>query len=98
MAWGSARGGMVTSQIDTCIIHNINPMAEKSSENWFKMTDETSRSGRSPLIYGILNFAKRCQKDADSALSAVLAYFPGQISQPRFIQSILFQGRFGRVL
>ena len=25
-------------------------------------------------------------------------YFPGQISQPRFIQSILFQGRFGRVL
>ena len=58
------------------------------------MTHETGRSGRSPLSYGILNFAKRCQKDADLALSAVLAYFPGQISQPRFIQSILFQGRF----
>ena len=53
---------------------------------------------RSPLSYGILNFAKRCQKDADSAMSSVLTYFPGQISQPRFIQSILFQGRFGRVL
>ena len=45
-----------------------------------------------------IEFRKRCQKDADSVLSAVLAYFPGQISQPRFIQSILFQSRFGRVL
>ena len=62
------------------------------------MTHETSRLGRSLLSYGILNFAERCQKDADSALSAVLAYFHVKYLRPRFIQSILFQGRFGRVL
>ena len=79
-------------------IHNINPSAEKSSKNWFKMAHETSWSGRFSLSYGILDFAKKCQKDTDLALSAVLEYFPGQISQPRFIQSTWFQGPFRWVL
>ena len=41
---------------------------------------------------------RQTQKDADSARSAVLAYFPSQISQQRFIQSIWFRGRCGLVL
>ena len=45
-----------------------------------------------------IEFRKKCLKDADSALSVILAYFPGEISQPRFIQSTWFQGHFGSVL
>ena len=80
------------------LIHNINPTAEKSSKNWFKMTHETSRSGRSSLSYCILNFAKKCQKDTDSTLLSVLAHFPQKKYQPRFIQSLRFQGHFRSVL
>ena len=54
------------------------------------MTHESSGLGKSSLRYDILNFTKEYQKDADLAWSAVLI----QISQQRFIQSILFQGRF----
>ena len=39
------------------------------------------------MCYGILNFTKKCQKDADSPRSAILLYFPDQISQQRFNQS-----------
>ena len=71
------------------LIHNINPtVCWKSSKSWLKMTHGSSGLGRSSLSYGIFNFTRisnRCWQ------SAVLAYFPGQISQQRFVQSIWFQ-------
>ena len=72
------------------LIRNINPTAGKSSKNWFKITHESSQSGRSSLSYDILNFTKMSKRCCQSA---VMAYFPGQISQQRFIQ-----GHFGLVL
>ena len=43
-------------------IHNINPTAEKSSKNSFKMTHESNGSGRSSLTNGILNSTKNVKR------------------------------------
>ena len=43
------------------------------------MTPSNMSIGEIPAELWHIDFAKRCQKDAGSALSAVLAYFPGQI-------------------
>ena len=58
--------------------------APKTDPKWL-INQVNWRDPRWVMAYWISQ-QKKCQKDADSALSVVLAYFLCQISQPQFIQ------------